>query len=351
MLRLGVDAANIVRDRRGIGRYARALLRNWMSRPDRIDITLLVPDLFPQLLVGRIAAVLGARNFRVARRTQTPALDIDVVWYPWNGMTWIAPGPKVATMHDVWPFASPSPDARIRRHEQEPFRATAAHAGRIITDSEFSKSEIAFHLGVQRETVDVVYLGVDPPIDVPPARFGAAARYVLFVGEAESRKDLATLVEAMDRLPGPMRKDTALVVAGKGFRTEIEPVARRFSIIAAGEVDDMRLAALYAGACAFVLPSRYEGFGLPVLEAMSYGVPVIASDATALPEAGGDAACYFAAGDAAALSQVLARLIEDPVQAGRSSSAGRRRAAEMTWARCADATLAIIERAARSANI
>lgn len=341
-LRLGVDARKLLDDRRGIGRYVRALLRSWSARArDRVDVTLLVRDLFPRLIGGRLTAETGI-DLPVGR-AGTPGFD--VVWYPWNGMTWVADGVKVATVHDCWPFASPAEDAAIRRNEQNPFFKTAANAQCIIADSNFGKSEIMRHLKVDAAKIEVVPLGVDPAASLPPVR-KPEQHYVLFVGQAEKRKDLATLLAAMGALPDTLRADVRLVVAGKDQPGPDERPAAGARIDFEGEVSDGRLAQLYENASAFVFPSRYEGFGLPVLEAMSHGVPVIASDAASVPEAGGDAALYFPAGDSAALAAAIALVLSEPALAQRLRIAGLTRAAVLTWDRCADATLAILQRTA-----
>ena len=342
-LRLGVDAVNLLHDRRGIGRYARALLRHWLTaRADVVQVTLLMPQFAPSRLARRLKAEIGTGGFQVARRSQAGRLDLDLVWYPWNGMTWVAPGRKVATIHDVWPFASPSANLRTRRHEQEPFRTTAAQADRIITDSNFSKSEIIKHLGVTADRIDVVHLGVDLPQHVDRATKFARLHqpYVLFVGEAEPRKDLATLIAAMRLLSDELRRSTALVIAGKiPDRSRVTEGHPKVPVVVTGEIDDAQLDALYAGAAVFVFPSRYEGFGLPVLEAMAHGTPVVAANAASIPEAGGDATLYFPAGEAAALAAQLERVLTDADLLGRLQEAGAARARAFSWQRCADRTL------------
>jgi glycosyltransferase involved in cell wall biosynthesis len=348
LLHLGVDAVNLLHDRRGIGRYARALLRRWASGgSDRVRLTLLVPHLFPALVRARLRAQVGA-DIAVARRTQAGQMGLDAVWYPWNGMTWIAPVRAVATVHDVWPFESPAPDARRLRNEQEPFRTTARVAERILADSNFTKGEIVRHLGAAEDKIRVVPLGTDfPPAfsDADPARIDGSKRYVLFVGEVEGRKNLATLVSAMSFLPAALRSETALVIAGRAARMPSQDVSGDVVIRCEGEVTDSRLAALYRGAAAFVFPSMYEGFGLPVLEAMAYGTPVVASDAASVPEAGGDAALYFPATDANALAAQLTSVLMDEAVAASLRSRGLVRAAAMSWDACAEKSLAAIESA------
>jgi glycosyltransferase involved in cell wall biosynthesis len=348
VLRIGVDAVNLLHDRRGIGRYARALLRRWsMSAADRVRLTLLVPHLFPQLVRSRLCAQLGC-DVAVERRSRVAALGLDAVWYPWNGMTWIAPARLIATVHDVWPFESPAIDPRRRNREQEPFRTTARLAEMILADSAFTRNEIVRHLGVSDAQIRIVHLGTDVPpahAHAAPARIDGARRYVLFVGEVEGRKNVATLATAFGKLSPSLRRDTALVIAGRATHLPGREAAGDALIRLEGEVSDERLASLYRGAAAFVFPSLYEGFGLPVLEAMAYGTPVIASGAASVPEAGGDAALYFPASDANALAGLLQRVLTDDALAADLRSRGLARATYMTWEACADKSLSAIEAA------
>src|SRR5207253_3003734 len=137
------------------------------------------------------------------------------------------------------------------------------------------------------------------------------SRYVLCVGELESRKGIDTLLGAAGLLPERMKTDLVVAIAGRlserpdlhGQPIPAPPPGVRMEVL--GHVSDAHLRSLYAGAAAFIFPSRYEGFGLPVLEAMACGAPVIASDAASIPEAGGDAAAYFPVGNASALASVM----------------------------------------------
>lgn len=346
-LHIGVDATNLMTDRRGIGRYVRALLRRWMhDREERVRVTLLVPHLLPRLVAPRLAGELGVAHIATERQAASRRRGFDVVWHPWNGIFFDSGARDVATIHDVWPFVdAPAENPAVAQNRQQPFLRAASDAARILTDSVFSKSEIERHLGVEPARIDVVALGVEGALldaRPRPVKIEGAERFVLFVGESEARKDLSTLLTAMARLSERLRKTTALVVAGKGASSAFIPSGVRVEFV--GEVDDDRLASLYAGSSVFAFPSRYEGFGLPVLEAMALGAPVVASDAASVPEAGGDAALYFPAGDADALAAHLERVLTDAVLAASLREKGRRRAAEMSWDRCAAATLDVLER-------
>ena len=348
-LAVGVDAHNLLHDRRGIGRYARALLRRWIVRDAaRIRTVLLVPNAIPAFVAGALARELDVERVVVRRRASALRSHLDLAWHPWNGIFFDSGTTDVATIHDVWPFVdAPAEDPRLAESRQRPFVVAAQRANRIITDSEFSRSEILRHLGVDPDKIDVIPLGVDASAldgSAPPARLEGFARYVLFVGETEGRKDIATLLAAMARLPEPLRSTTALIVAGRVAASATVPHGVRVDF--RGEVGDRELESLYAGAAVFAFPSRYEGFGLPLLEAMACGAPVVASDAASIPEAAGDAALFFTAGDAAACAAALERVLTDDALSSSLRQRGRKRAATMTWDRCADATLDVLERAA-----
>ena len=329
-----------------MGRYVRSVLSEFATRfADRVRLTLLVPDLLPSLSRGRYLQGLPD-GIAVARRNSSDKLGLDLVWYPWNGMTWLTPVRSVATVHDIWPFIAPSPNGRVRAREQTQYRVAAERSAAIIAVSSFTKAELVAHLGIPAERIVVVPQGVPAPLAVQtPARVAGSKRYVLFVGEVEPRKDIGTLIAAMRLLPDELR-ETALVIAGR-WRGSMQLHVDGVALTLTGEIDDdARLAAWYAGAAVFAFPSRYEGFGLPLLEAMSYGAPVVASDAASLPEVGGDAAVYFPCGDAAALAAALARVLRDSTLAAQLSAAGKARAAQFDETTRAQRTLEVLETAA-----
>ena len=353
-LHIGVDAWNLADDRRGIGRYVRMILRHWVRFDRRrVRATLVIPEFFTWFEKRRYLKTLDFGPLSVRHRGSVPRCGFDALWFPWNGLSWTAPGIKIATVHDGYFFAWPPPDPAIAAREQLPVRTAAREAQQIITDSHFSKHELLKFLGLPDERIDVVHLGVDQALvreRHEPAHFEGFERYVLFVGELESRKGIDTLLQAVGMLPPSLRDGTLIAIAGRlserpdlhGNPIPDAPPGVRFEAL--GHVTDERLRSLYAGAAAFVFPSRYEGFGLPVLEAMACGAPVIASDAASIPEAGGDAAIYFPVGDAAALARAMERVFTDDVLAERLQIAGRQRAATMSWDATAERTLEVFER-------
>ncbi len=349
-LRVGIDAWNLPGDRRGSGRYVREIVNRWLNGSSDVTFSLLVPERFTWLARARYHKQLAPSSLPVRHRSA--ARGCDVVWFPWNGMSWVAGVTSVATMHDASRFSLAPSDPSEREREQQPFRTAAAHAARIITSSHFSKDELIKYLDVRAEKVDVIHLGVNDVFIRTgfATREKPAQRYILFVGEPEERKGLTTLLEAMARLPERLRVQTELIIAGATGEFALPKASSAVSVRNVGWVSDTTLAALYADAAALAYPSRYEGFGLPIVEAMACGTPVIASDTPSLREAGGKAALYVAPGDAQALGFALAELLGDDVLAARLREQGLERAKSLSWDATAQKTLDVLRRAHNEAT-
>ncbi len=244
--------------------------------------------------------------------------------------------PATATLHDASNFVVPD----YAPQTQAIFRAAAQHCRALITDSSFARAELARELVIPPERLVSIPLGVDPPRAPAPVALDVSALgpFVLYVGTAEWRKGFDTLSAAMRRVRA-QGSDLALVVTTRLEGWDVGGVR----VVELGHVDDDTLAALYRACALLAFPSRYEGFGLPVLEAMSYGAPVVASNASAVPEAGGDAACYVPPDDEAALAAAILRVAGDREYAAELRRRGPLRAATLTWERTASQTLATIE--------
>jgi glycosyltransferase involved in cell wall biosynthesis len=336
-LSIAVDAHNLLRDRRGIGVYLRALLARYVVRED-LALTLLVRDLLPIRVVTAIASEIGSGNFAIARSVPRKA---SVVWHPWNG-TFFAERkvPSAVTMHDVTPFAYPAADAWKRKREQAPFlRSTTA--ARILTDSQFSLEEITKHLGVERERLTVIPLAADARYVPGDAKFLPEALldrpYILTVGANDPRKNLETLAAAHAAAFPSGEIALACVTSGA------PP-----GCIEIRDAGFEMLRDLYRGALAYAIPSRYEGFGIPPLEAMRCGTPVLASRASSLPEVCGNAAYYVDAyDDVDAWRDALTNVVEDATLRWNLRQLGLARGQEFSWNRTADETLAALSSIAR----
>jgi len=339
VIRLGVDSWNLPGDRRGIGRYLREILRAWrhMARP-RVEVTLVVPEWHTWTVAAKYRRELEDRPYRVVSRRLHRRAGLDALWFPFNGCSWTSfTLPATATLHDASNFVVPD----YAPQTQEIFRAAARRCRALITDSRFAQAELARELNVDPQRIVPIPLGVAPPRQAAPAGCDLAALqpYVLYVGAAERRKGFDTLIAAMARVAA-VRPECKLVVTTHLDGWERPP---GLEIAELGYVGEERLAALYRNCALLAFPSRYEGFGLPVLEAMSYGAPVVASNASSVPEAGGDAACYVPADDDAALANAILHVLSDAQYAAELRARGPARAAQFTWERTASATLDVIE--------
>jgi glycosyltransferase involved in cell wall biosynthesis len=339
VIALGVDAWNLPGDRRGIGRYLREILRVWWERDrDRVAVTLIVPEWHTWTVRQRYLREVDGRPYRVASRRFHARAGLDALWFPFNGCSWTNfTLPATATLHDASNFVVPD----YAPATQAIFRAAAQRCRALLTDSRFAQKELARELQISPEQLLPIPLGVNPPRPPAPATLDVAALgpYVLYVGTAEYRKGFDVLLAAMARVTRE-RPELAIVATTALDDWALPPGVR---IAGVGHVDDDTLAALYRSSVALVFPSRYEGFGLPVLEAMSYGTPVIASRASAVPEAGGDAASYVPPGDDAALATAILRVAGDPAYAAELRGRGPAHAAAFTWEKTASLTLATIE--------
>jgi len=225
-------------------------------------------------------------------------------------------------------------------------RATA-----IIAISQATKQDIITFYHIPAEKIHVIYEAPAPHFRPQPeiviqqvrAKYSLPQRYLLTVGTLEPRKNLVRLLSAFEHVHRQGLVDALVIVGAKGwlyddFFRHLQSSPVRDSVILPGFVPDELLPALYAGATLFVLPSLYEGFGLPVLEAMACGVPVVASRAGALPEVGGEAAHYFDPTNVENMTQTIIDCLQDTQLRAAMREAGLRQAARFSWRRTARET-------------
>ena len=274
----------------------------------------------------------------------------DVLFSPFSLMP-DSPGmPAVLTLHDVLPLAPESRTPWWRRFVFAQAMRSAARASAVLTSSEFSRGEIARRTAIPAERVRVVRLGVLPPPAVEPLQPPGlpAGPFALTVGINKPHKNLAVLAQAWRSFAG--RPPLALVAVGPTdprFPGWEQLAAGAEGIVPLGRVTQPVLEWLYRSATLVLHPSRYEGFGLPVLEAASRGAPVVCSDVPALRELGEGAARFVAPGDPAAWAAAVSELAADAPARARMREAGLQLAAAHDYARCASETLAILREAAR----
>ncbi|MEO6835275.1 MAG: glycosyltransferase family 1 protein [Candidatus Tumulicola sp.] len=349
-LRLAVDARVVAEDTRGIGRYARAILRRLIVRDD-IELTLLAHGPLAFRHRSAFTQALGSRKFAVRPFVGN---GLDVIWHPANGTFFPSPLPSVVTIHDAVPFRYPDADAKRRDHAQKPFLESVRTAAQIVAVSAFGRDEVHAVFGVPLDRIDVIHHGVEPSFSPGPAQPLPAGlfpqRYLLFVGDpiAEPRKNFSLLYDAYRRAWPDGTGAPPLVVAG----AQAPALAGVFH---AGNLgDDLigsingALRALYRGAIALALASYHETFGMPMVEAMACGTPVIASHASSLPEIGGDAVAYAPPDDAPAWAAALRRVTDDAALRGRLRIAGLDRATHFSWDESTAAHLALFRDLARS---
>ena len=247
-------------------------------------------------------------------------------------------GPAVVTVHDL--SFEPHPSLMSTR-DRFLFRTlvprSARRADRVLTVSEHTKRDLVEHYAIAEDKIVVTPNGVDP-IFRPNGKAPERSPYALFVGGIQPRKNPLSAIEALGLLDG----DLGLVLVGAEKRggDEVRSAIRRLGleqrVELTGHLERDELAALYRGAACLVFPSRYEGFGLPVLEAMASGTPVVATAAGAVPEVAGDAAVLVEPDDHAALAAGIERALTDR---DRLVAAGLERARQFSWAETARLTL------------
>lgn len=376
---LALNAVPLLTPLTGVGHYTHQLARHlgalWPQSPNYFYGTFWSRELRTPPAREQPSLALRARRavpfgYGISRALQQIQFSRGAkrsgiaVYHEPNYLAFRFAGPTVVTVHDLsW----------IRHPEAHPAERVATmnaamprvmrDAARIIADSEFTRREIIEHYAVPAERVTTVLLGVldefhprapeecGAVLDARGLQFGG---YLLAVGTLEPRKNLATTVAAFASLPKALRQRFPLVIAGAGGWGEgiLHPALGR--MVAEGEahmpgyIPQAELPVLYAGARAFVYPSLYEGFGLPPLEAMASGVPVVVSNRASLPEVVGTAGLVVDALDDEALADAMRRLLEDEALHGTHASAGRSRAADFTWLKCAQRTAGVYDAALRA---
>ena len=285
----------------------------------------------------------------------------DVLYVPAHVVPLCCRVPAVATVHDLGYRYYPSTHTPRSRWYLEWSTKHNVHAAeRIIVDSRATRADLQKLLGISMDKIIVAYPAGSG--DVAPVqdeetirgvreRHGLDGPYLMSVGTLHPRKNLGLLVDAFGDMASSVDASPGLrlVLAGKrGWLWEpllerIRDRGLRERVICTGYVDPQELSALLTGAVAMVMPSLYEGFGLPILEAMACNTPVICSNASSLPEVAGDAALYVDPEDRAGLQRAMDRLLADDKLRQELIGRGRQRLRLFSWEQCAEAILAALE--------
>ncbi|MEX1008503.1 MAG: glycosyltransferase family 1 protein [Acidimicrobiia bacterium] len=356
----------------GIGRYTAQLVKLLPTRDPGVDVSVFMAR-HPRRVVDAALDACGLCDVdAVVLPLPRPLLydtwhvlgrggparrvaPVDLVHAPSPAVPPLEGVPLVVTVHDAAPITMPEATTRRgRRFHTRGFAAAARRARLVIAVSEFAADEIAANTPIPRERMRIVPNGVNlerataEDVERVTRSYGIADRpYVFWIGTFQPRKNLRVLLDAFARLDEtdvPHR----LVLAGEGGWVSDDSAAiRRLGdrVRALGAVGEADAAALYAGADLFVFPSRHEGFGIPVLEAMAQGTPVVCSDIPALREVGGDSARFVSVDDVDALADAISSLLRDAAARAALVDRGLEHARGYSWERCADATIAVYHEA------
>lgn len=375
-----VNATPLLAPLTGIGQYIRHLF-GAIERISSVDLWMHYglsvrkgfhePPLYPSGRAGPARLNDLAKRFlpryrRLRRMVERATFDYQsarigapVLYHEPNYVAMTRKGPLVLTVHDMSCFDLPEshPKERVELMQRD-MPASIQRADHILVVSEATRAALQRCFNVDSQCITTTYLAADSrfkpqsaqQIQAQMALLGlTAGGYVLCVGTLEPRKNLGTLFSAYTGLPASLRRRFPLVLAGiEGWKThdllrKVETLRDCATVHQLGYVPEVLMPALYAGAAAFCYPSRYEGFGLPALEAMACGVPVLTCNQTSLPEVVGDAGLMVDPDDVDSMRERLRSLLEDRVFAAELGMRGHIRAATFSWERCARQTISVYE--------
>lgn len=314
-----------------------------------------VPD-----LSGRAKRLLTRRIIYPAMvKLRTKGEIVHILDHSWADLLPFVPkgSLKVVTVHDLIPLRFPG---ELTAAQAGRFRKWVGHlsqADAIIADSAYTKQEVQDLLGIDSRKIHVVLLGVEMPDETRPARLwpqmplrqdhGRQFR-IGSIGSTLERKNLSILPEALTRLRASIQRKVVLVRVGAALPTalaaELKTALGDDGLVELGRLPDAALGDYYAQLDAVVIPSLYEGFGLPVIEGMAARVPVVASHCTSLPEVGGEVAFYFDPHSPEELAAVLARIATEGVPQQRINE-GYERAKNLSWRKCLEGVYQVYDAA------
>jgi glycosyltransferase involved in cell wall biosynthesis len=351
-----------------VGNYVSELLQAIGSSQDHIEIVIYEDPKNPLEYVkgDRIRKVsAGAKRyslkeqFDLARRCRVDCLD--VFHSPFYVTPWFAPCPVVVTIHDLIPFLFKIYSSPKQAMIKFGYRMAILKAERVIADSENTASDLQGLLGVPREKIRVVHLATSRDnfherpatgeLEYLFAQYGVRQPYVMTLSAKNwGTKNLSVVLQAVANCRSQIRSNFQTVIVGPsdGFQEASRRNAAELeNVVLTGFVPTADLAKLYRGAQVFVIGSKYEGFGLPVLEAMSCGCAVVCSNGGSLAEVAGDGAILVDPEDAVEMGQAVARLFYNPTERLGQQARAKKRAGDFSWAEAARQTVSVYAEVAK----
>jgi glycosyltransferase involved in cell wall biosynthesis len=363
---IGIDASRAARaERTGTEAYSLHLIRAMLDSAPQHRFRLYADRALPPVLAALNAEprVMPFPRLWTHARLSAEMLvrPPNVLFVPAHVIPLVHPC-TVVTVHDLgylyFPQAHP---LGARLYLDLSTRWSARVAAHVIADSQATKDDLVRHYATSPDEITVAYPGrdeslrrVDDPavIEAVKHRYGIAGEYLLYIGTLQPRKNLARLLTAFSTLHSLLSAPYFVMAGGRGWLyndvfAEVKRLGLENKVLFPGRVADEDKAALMSGATALLFPSLYEGFGLPVVEAMQCGTPVVCSNTSSLPEVAGDAALLVDPLDVDALAQAMARLLDDADLRRKLIERGYAQAQKFSWADCAARVLAALESAAQ----
>jgi glycosyltransferase involved in cell wall biosynthesis len=372
-MRIGIDAQMLCGVVTGIERYASEMTHELFRLYPESEFFLYAPKAltFSMPTYANVAVRTARVNFRAGKtlwsQTQLPYWAnkdrLDLFWGPTHRLPMFLSNKvaRVVTIHDlVWKHAGETMP-RINRLAERVLMPNAIRlADRIMADSHSTADAIAGEFHLAKERIRVVHLGTtllpDPRSIDSLSILGIDQPYFLFVGTLEPRKNLRRLLEAFASLDGASRKQALLVIAGgKGWgNIDLASLIRSLglgeSVRLTGYVSNEQLSTLYAHARFLAMPSLYEGFGLPLVEAMSFGVPALTSACSSLPEVAGDAGILVDPFSVDSIASGLLQMLNDDALRNRLAARARLNASRFSWEKSAQTAMEIFLEAISERN-
>jgi len=371
-MRIAINGWFLNQPHTGSGQYTRQLLAHLLQIAPEHEYIVVAPE--GNQLATR-EAVLGSSSLitrklglgkvwfeQVTFPRTCHRLGVDLAHVPYWGSPLSPTVPTLVTIHDIIPLLLPEyRGSALLRTYTGLVQSAAAKAALVLTDSQASKQDIVSHLGLPEKRVRVVYLAVDPAFSPHPAphddairaKYGLSDEYVLYLGSFEVRKNPVGLLQVWTFAEGPLGEFTPLVVAGRlpqhsAFAPDPRRIAQALEInpntlLFPGPIEEAHKPAVYRGAVCFLFPSRYEGFGLTPLEALSCGVPVVGSNASSIPEVVADAGVLVHPDDTRHMAGALIAITTEPETRDDLSRRALAQAANFSWEKTARKTLAAYE--------